>query len=93
MRIITLCFCFIFVFSWAQGPEKASVGQKNAITTLAGQKGLDSEALNSLVMQKYNLNLYEISKEQAAALITEFQSPNSTLNTQNKQNNTSQSLV
>ncbi|SVB03046.1 uncharacterized protein METZ01_LOCUS155900 [marine metagenome] len=93
MKIITLCFCFIFVFSWAQGPEKASVGQKNAITTLAGQKGLDSEALNSLVMQRYNLNLYEISKEQAAELITEFQSPNSTLNTQNKQNNTSQSLV
>ena len=93
MRIITLCFCFIFVFSWAQNTEKASVGQKNAITTLAGQKGLDNEALNSLVMQRYNLNLYEISKEQAAELITEFQSPNSTLNTQNKQNNTSQSLV
>jgi len=93
LRIITLCFSFIFVFSWAQGPEKASIGQKNAITALAGQKGLDNEELNSLVMQRYNLNLYEISKEQAAELITEFQSPNSTLNTQNKQNNTSQSLV
>ena len=93
MRIITLSFCFIFVFSYAQGPEKASIGQKNAIIALAGQKGLDNEALNSLVMQRYNLNLYEISKEQAAELITEFQSPNSTLNTQNKQNNTSQSLV
>jgi len=93
MKIITLCFCLFFVFSYAQGPEKASVGQKNAITTLAGQKGLDNEALNSLVMQRYNLNLYEISKEQAAELITEFQSPNSILNTQNKQNNTSQSLV
>ena len=66
MKIITLCFCFIFVFSWAQGPEKASVGQKNAITTLAEQKGLDQQALNSIVMQRYNLNFYEISKEQAA---------------------------
>ena len=67
MRIISLCFCFIFVFSWAQGPEKASVGQKNAITTLAGQKGLDHEALNNLVFQRFNLSLDELSKQQAAA--------------------------
>ena len=93
MRIIILCFYFVFVFSWAQNTEKASIGQKNAITTLAGQKGLDNEELNSLIMQRYNLNLYEITKEQAAELITDFQSPNSTLNAQSKQNNTSQFLV
>jgi len=93
MRIITLLFCFIFVFSWAQGPEKASIGQKNAIATLAGQKGLDQESLNNLVLQRFNLSLDELNKQQAAALITEFQSPNSTSYTQYKQNDTSQSLV
>jgi len=93
VRIIIFWFCFIFVFSWSQTPEKASIGQKNAITVLAGQKGLGDEALNSLVMQRYNLNLDELSKDQAAELITEFQSPNSTLNNQSKNDNTSQALV
>ena len=93
MKAINLVFCFIVVFSWAQDTEKVSTGQMNAIAALAGQKGLDHEALNNLVLQRFNLSLDELSKQQAAALITEFQSPNSTPNTQNKQNNTSQSLV
>jgi hypothetical protein len=93
MKRINLVFCFIVVFSWAQDTEKVSTGQMNAIAALAGQKGLDHEALNNLVLQRFNLSLDELSKQQAAALITEFQSPNSILNTQNKQNNTSQSLV
>ena len=93
MKGINLVFCFIVVFSWAQDTEKVSTGQMNAIAALAGQRGLDHEALNNLVLQRFNLSLDELSKQQAAALITEFQSPNSTLNTQNKQNNTSQSLV
>ena len=93
MKAINLVFCFIVVFSWAQDTEKVSTGQMNAIAALAGQKGLDHEALNNLVLQRFNLSLDELSKQQAAELITEFQSPNSTVNTQNKQNNTSQSLV
>ena len=93
MKAINLVFCFIVVFSWAQDTEKVSTGQMNAIAALAGQKGLDHEALNNLVLQRFNLSLDELSKQQAAELITEFQRPNSTPNTQNKQNNTSQSLV
>ena len=90
MKAINLVFCFVITFGWAQDTAKVSTGQMNAIAVLAGQKGLDHEALNNLVLQRFNLSLDELSKQQAAALITEFQSPNPTLNTQNNQNNTSQ---
>ena len=75
MRAINLVFFLVVVFSWAQDTEKVSTGQMNAIAALAGQKGLNHEALNNLVIQRYNLNLDELSKEQAAELITDFQSP------------------
>ncbi|MBC8255975.1 MAG: hypothetical protein H8E85_01535 [Candidatus Marinimicrobia bacterium] len=78
MNKLIMAFLLLLTVTTAQNTEKISTGQMNAIAVLAGQKGLDHKALNNLVIQQFNLNLDQLSKQQAADLITEFQSNSST---------------
>ena len=53
--------------------EPIFFGQQKAIQSLSAQAGFSDDQLNTYIKQRYGKELYELSQAQGAALITDFQ--------------------
>ena len=53
--------------------EPIFFGQQKAIQSLSAQAGFSDAQLNTYIKQRYGKELYELSQAQGAALITDFQ--------------------
>lgn len=60
----------------AQDEEKALPAQRDAVVSLSAAKGFTVESLNTLLQQRYGKPLAELSRKNAAEIITLFQSAN-----------------
>ena len=63
----------VFVTFLVAQTEPIFFGQQKAIQSLSAQAGFSDAQLNTYIKQRYGKELYELSQAQGAALITDFQ--------------------